>query len=100
MPNSITLDDLAQVNRLETHERERLAAEIIADLRAIAPVHKERGARDKAGIAARGRSVYDEVLASKPRTAHELTSARWALLSLGASMNVIDAIESAEASQP
>lgn len=96
--STLTLDDLVAVNRLSEAEREQQAAAIVADLREIEPI--ARGGRDRAGIATRGRSVYDEVLASKPRTGIEIGAARWALLSLGCHANVIDALELAEVTRP
>jgi hypothetical protein len=92
--NTITLDDLCAVNRLSDEERAALAAPVVSDLMEIEPV--SRGLRDSAGIARRGGSVYDEILRARPRSAVEIAAARWELLSRGASLVVIDALESAE----
>jgi hypothetical protein len=94
--DTLTLEDVAQVHRLSPRERQEAAQSLIDELRAIPTAPGVREARDRAGIAQRGNGIYDKAIAARPRTAMELASARFVLRDLGASLNLLDALERAE----
>lgn len=90
----LTFNDVARINALSLDDCATLAAPLLNELRGIAAVYDGPEARDRAGIAYRGTSVYDDVIAARERTIDELAAARRLLLG-SASFGVVESIERA-----
>ena len=91
-PVTLNFRHIAEVCEATAAEREALAADPIAALRAIPECSP--GNRDKAGIAYRGQLVYLDTL-DRRYSAGQLAAARAVLFQSGACLSVIGAIESA-----
>jgi hypothetical protein len=92
---TLTMDDVSAARQLTDEERNRLAAPVIAKLRGLGG----GGGNDKAGIPDRGGSIYDQALEGQFNR-DQMAAARVALMELGASSRVVDAIESATVKEP
>jgi len=87
----LNLNDLADAHRMSDAQRSSLATPVIESLRTIsAPT-----GRDEAGIAHRGRSVFEPYLVG--HTTRELAAAYVELRGRGCQLGVIDEIEVASA---
>ncbi len=87
----LNLNDLADAYHMPDESRTALAAPVIDELRTIsAPT-----GRDDAGIARRGRSVFEPYLDGRP--VQELAAAHVELRQLGCQSGLIDEIELARA---
>ncbi|HMP04727.1 MAG TPA: hypothetical protein PJ982_00115 [Lacipirellulaceae bacterium] len=83
----LNLNDLGEAHRLPPPEAERLAAPLIADLRAL----KMPGDCDPAGIPYRGGGVFRELMEGRPLA--ELRAAYVTLRRMNCQGGVIDALE-------
>lgn len=91
------------IHRMPRAEKERRAAPVLSLLRAIPalalpskPASDEDGPRDRAGIARRGGSVYDDALSAELLDPIAVACARSILIEDGASTTVVDALERCE----
>lgn len=91
------------IHRMPRAEKERRASPVLSLLRAIPalalpskPASDEDGPRDRAGIARRGASVYDDALSAELLDPIAVACARSILIEDGASSTVVDALERCE----